>query len=249
MSGKPLVHIGCSGFYYSSWKNKFYPEGLSSRNWLRYYSGVFNSVELNSSFYRKPQLSTLKRYAAETPVGFAFSVKMSRYITHILRMKNCAGAVKELQDLVYEGLEEKLSAFLFQLPATFKYGAENLEFILTAVPPGRHNVVEFRDASWWNEDVQDQFSKRDITFCNVDYPGLKSFFMSTTDTFYLRLHGNPELFKSRYSVEELEKFAKAMPRKAKQYFIYFNNTYFDGGYSNATEMNEIVTRKTKRTHA
>jgi uncharacterized protein YecE (DUF72 family) len=250
MITNPEVHIGCSGYYYSSWKNGFYPKGVPASRWLQYYSSVFDTVELNGTFYRKPQLSTLKRYAQITPTGFGFAVKMSRYITHVLKLQKCKDAVKEFQDLIYEGLEEKLSAFLFQLPATFRYGAENLEFVLTGIPPGRHNIVEFRHESWWNEDVQDQLMKHDITFCNVDYPGLKSYFIATTDLFYLRMHGNPELFKTRYEVEELKKAARKIPADARQYFIYFNNTYHDGAYSNAVELNEILEKKKRRkTHA
>ena len=159
------LYIGCSGYYYSAWRNRFYPEKLPTGKWLEYYATVFDAVELNSTFYRKPQLSALKRYAGMTPDGFVFAVKMSRYITHILKMRNCSQPVKELQDLVYEGLENKLGSFLFQFPATFRYGAENLECILACVPHDSRNVVEFRHVSWWNEDLREQLGKYSITIC------------------------------------------------------------------------------------
>lgn len=246
---KNILHVGCSGFHYPAWKNTFYPKGLLSEDWLAYYSSFFNTVELNSSFYRRPQLSTLKKFAAVTPPGFLFSVKMSRYITHILKLRNCAKAIKEIQDLALKGLKEKLGTFLFQLPATFRYGAENLEHVLSAIPYGQHNVVEFRHPSWWNDDVQDQLSKRDITFCNVDYPGLTSFFMSTTDNFYLRLHGTPELFVSKYNEEDLRKYSRAIPVNAKQYYIYFNNTDSGAAIQNAIMMQEILDRKRNLVYA
>src|SRR5688572_6976117 len=165
-------HIGCSGYYYSSWKNNFYPEGLPSSRWLEYYSTVFNALEINSTFYRQPQLSALKRYASIVPEGFVFAVKMSRYLTHIKRLSQCAEEVQIFQDHVYEGLQDKLGAFLFQLPGSFKYSAENLEHVLANVPSGPQNVVEFRDQSWWNHDVREALERQNITFCNVDYPGL-----------------------------------------------------------------------------
>lgn len=80
-------HIGCSGYYYSNWKNKFYPKGVTAKDYLNYYSSVFNAVELNGTFYRTPSLSQLKKYHAVTEKNFSFSVKMSKYITHVLRLR------------------------------------------------------------------------------------------------------------------------------------------------------------------
>jgi uncharacterized protein YecE (DUF72 family) len=242
-------HIGCSGYYYSSWKNKFYPEGLPSSRWLEYYSSVFNSLEINSTFYRQPSLAALKRYAATVPEGFLFAVKMSRYLTHVKRMTQCAEEVMQFQDLVYEGLQHTLGAFLFQMPATFTYSAENLEHILANVPAGPQNVVEFRHQSWWNHDVREALERQCITFCNVDYPGLITNFMMSTDVFYFRLHGNPELFKSRYLISELERFERNIPDETREHFIFFNNTYFEAGYTNAREMKDIIRHSKKLKHA
>lgn len=244
------LHIGCSGFYYSTWKGKFYPEGLPSSKWLEYYSSVFNSVELNSTFYRQPQLSALKRYASVTPGGFLFAVKMSRYLTHIRRLTHCADEVAEFQDHVYNGLGDRLGAFLFQLPATFRYCAENLEHVLANVPAGPQNVVEFRHASWWNHDTREALERQNITFCNVDYPGLEVPFLMSTDVFYFRAHGNPVLFKSRYAVSDLTRFAMNIPAtRTAEEFIYFNNTWFDGGYSNALEMKQVLLHDKSLAHA
>src|SRR6195952_2566570 len=98
-------YIGCSGYYYPYWKNKFYPQGLQPKNWLEYYSSVFNSVELNGTFYRTPKLSDLKKYAANTPDDFKFSVKMSKYISHIIKLKESKQQIMDFQQLITEGLE------------------------------------------------------------------------------------------------------------------------------------------------
>ena len=140
-------HIGCSGYYYPYWKNKFYPEGLQPKNWLEYYSSVFNTVELNGTFYRMPKLSDLKKYARVTPGNFKFSVKMSRYITHIIKLKESKQPIADFQKLVVEGLENKLNCFLFQLPPSFHYNEENLERIITNIPHKPENVVELRHIS------------------------------------------------------------------------------------------------------
>ncbi len=232
--------IGCSGYYYPNWKNKFYPQGMKPANWLAYYSSVFNSVELNGTFYRTPKLADLKKYATVTEADFKFSVKMSKYISHILKLKDSKQNILDFQALILEGLEDKLSYFLFQLPPSFHYTEENLERIIHNIPHNSHNIVELRHISWWNEEVKTAFKKAGLTFCNVDFPGLESHIMNTSTVFYMRFHGNPELFKSRYEIGELKKYEKQFPDNSKQYAIYFNNTYYDAGYTNALEMMDIV---------
>lgn len=230
--------IGCSGYYYPQWKNKLYPKGLATKNWLAYYSTIFNTVELNGTFYRTPKLPDLKKYAAVTIEGFTFSVKMNRYITHIERLKN-KEAIQDFQDLLIEGLGNKLQHFLFQLPPSFHYSVENLEKIITNIPHNAQNVIEFRHISWWNETVATALRQAKLTFCNVDFPGLDTWFIQTTPHFYLRLHGNPELFKTPYSESQLRSWYAKFP-KAKTASIYFNNTITEAGYENALTLMKIT---------
>jgi uncharacterized protein YecE (DUF72 family) len=234
------LHIGCSGYYYPAWKNKFYPAGLQPKNWLAHYSTVFNTVELNGTFYRTPKLSDLKKYYDVTPPGFRFSVKMSKQITHILKLKESQSLITEFQALIREGLEEKCIHFLFQLPPSFHYSEENLELVLTNIPHNPENVIEFRHVSWWNEDVRRKLAEAELTFCNVDFPGMETFFMHTTDIFYLRLHGNPVLFKSSYEITDLHKFYEGIPEDSVEGCIYFNNTYYEAGYENAMQLQKIA---------
>jgi uncharacterized protein YecE (DUF72 family) len=238
-------NIGCSGFYYPEWKNKFYPAELAQKNWLTFYSSIFNTVELNGTFYRQPKLHALKKNAASTPEDFTFSVKMSRYITHVNRLKD-EQLIHNFQNLIKEGLGTKLAYFLFQMPSSFKYSDENLERIIKNVPHSLMNVVEFRHISWWNATVEEAFRTYGITFCNVDYPGLESFFISPSKTFYLRLHGNPELFVSKYSLAGLKRFIKQFPQDASSYTIYFNNTAREGGYTNATQLAGLLSKTSKK---
>ena len=232
--------IGCSGFSYQYWKNRFYPKGLPAKDWLQYYSTVFNTVELNGTFYRQPKLSDLKKYYSVTPKDFGLSVKMSRYITHILRLKNSKEAIDAFQALILDGLEDKLLHFLFQMPPSFQYTKENLDLVVSFIPHRSQNVVEFRHLSWWNKEAVTALNKAKITFCNVDYPGLKTHFMHTSPKFYFRLHGNPELFKSSYSEPALKKFQKNFPQGCKQYTVYFNNTTFEAGYENSLTLRKII---------
>lgn len=237
---KKGTYIGCSGYYYPAWKNKFYPAGLQPKGWLEYYSTVFNTVELNGTFYRVPRLSSLQKYNDATPSDFRFSVKMNKQITHILKLKESASLIEEFQSLIREGLGEKCIHFLFQLPPSFQYSEENLALVLNNIPHHPENVIEFRHASWWNEDVRQKLAAADLTFCNVDFPGLETFFMQTTNKFYLRLHGNPVLFKSSYETADLHKFYEGIPEGTVGNCIYFNNTYYEAGYENAMMLQKIA---------
>jgi uncharacterized protein YecE (DUF72 family) len=237
---KPKFHIGCSGYFYPQWKNIFYPKELKPREWLGYYNTVFNTVELNGTFYRLPKPSDLKRYADVTTTDFTFSVKTSKYITHNLKLKDTKKSINEFQDLILDGLGNKLANFLFQLPPSFHYNEENLDRVITNIPHKPHNVVEFRHISWWNEEAKLALKKAKLTFCNVDYPGLDSSIINTSNRFYMRFHGNPQLFKSTYSLTKLKSYYKQLPTEARSYHIYFNNTNGNAALNNAQQFMNLV---------
>ncbi len=236
----PLLYIGCSGYYYSYWRNKFYPQGLKPAQWLSHYSTIFNTVELNGTFYRKPTLAALQKYAAATGDDFKFSVKMSRFVTHIKRLKDCQQGIDEFHSLIEEGLGNKLSCVLYQMPPSFQYNDENIDRVLEAIACSPNNVIEFRHVSWWNEDVYKALKKHKITMCNVDFPGLETPIVDTSPNFYLRMHGTPVLFKSSYDLDALQQFTEQLPAKGKTSHIYFNNTYYEAGYTNAMQLKQIV---------
>lgn len=232
MEKRSNIFIGCSGYYYPQWKGNFYPQGLPPAKWLAHYSAVFNTVELNGTFYRIPKLQDLKRQYSNTPEGFTFSVKMNRYITHTLKLSHASEQIGEFQSLVEEGFQEKLHKFLFQMPPSFQYSEKNLELICSAIPGNAQNVVELRHPSWWNDTAEYAFTKKGITFCNVDYPGLKTYFIHSSKDFYLRLHGSPDLFKSSYTDSQLDNYLNKFPN-ANSITVYFNNTFYDAAYKNA----------------
>lgn len=233
-------HIGCSGYYYSYWKNRFYPGWLPAKNWLAYYSTLFDTVELNGTFYSTPRLSTLQNYVGQTPAHFRFSAKMNKYITHILRLKDCRARAEEYCHLLQEGLVEKLGCILFQLPPSFHFNEENLSRVLNSIPASPYHVVEFRHISWWTPGVKQELQKAGISFCNVDYPKLENHIIQTSDVFYFRFHGSPELFKSFYTDETLRQYILKFPKNCRQYYVYFNNTYYEAGYTNAHRLKEML---------
>lgn len=234
------IYIGTSGFSYPSWKGIFYPANLKPAEWLSYYSTQFNTLELNSTFYKFPEVKNLRKMFDATPEDFTFSVKANQKITHIMLMKNAKDTVNEFTEMVAEGLDHKLSNILFQFPPSFRYTEENLSNILHNITYNSKNVLEFRHASWWNEEVIQILREHHLTFCSVSFPALSEEITLTTNNVYVRMHGVPELFKSSYSDEELKSLRERLPSNAEKIFIYFNNTTFEAGFTNARTM-EILT--------
>lgn len=231
-------HIGTSGFSYPYWKNRFYPEGLAVSKWLAYYASVFDTVELNGTFYRFPTVKTLSAFAGKVPDGFQFSVKAHKIITHTMRLRNTKDKIDEFLDICHEGLGGKLGCVLYQLPPSYRFEAERLEDVLANIPHGKHSVVEFRNASWWTEEVFDAFRQVGMTFCSVSYPGLPDDTIDTSGLIYRRMHGVPELFKSAYESTTLNDVAAKI--KDADAYVYFNNTSFEAGYENAIELKGLV---------
>src|ERR1700759_2717586 len=150
--------IGCSGFHYKEWKGKFYPEKLAQKNWFDFYSQHFNTLELNVTFYRFPQLSFLNNWYKKSPDEFCFAVKAPRLITHYKQFNETEQLLSDFYSTVKEGLKEKLGPILFQLPGKIAYTEERLHRIIKSVNPDYINVVEFRHVSWWDKQVYSQLA-------------------------------------------------------------------------------------------
>lgn len=227
-----MLYIGTSGYSYPYWKGRFYPDKWPASKWLEYYASQFNTLELNNTFYRFPSVVSLKRSAARTPADFSFSVKAHRIITHTRRLENATDTIREFMNIVQEGLGLKLCCILYQMPPSYTFSEERLVNIIEHLSPDKRNVIEFRHVSWWRQEVYAHLRKHHINFCSVSYPGLPDDPVITGDFLYRRMHGVPELFKSPYSKKELIRLYQELPLK-KDAFIYFNNTTFESGYTNA----------------
>jgi uncharacterized protein YecE (DUF72 family) len=233
------IYIGTSGFSYPYWKNRFYPEKLPASKWLQYYATQFNTLEINSSFYRFPKVENLRKSALQTPEDFVFTVKAHKIITHTRRMKNAKDKITEFMDIVNEGLGDKLGCTLFQMPPSYFYTDDRLNDVVNHLTSGSRNVIEFRHASWWNPVVYQALDACNVHFCSVSFPGLPEDNISTGGSFYKRMHGVPELFTSSYTKRQLQTLARQLPSDG-QNFIYFNNTMFEAGYSNARLLQQLV---------
>ena len=239
---KSRIYIGCSGFSNRDWKGFFFPEELPPKEQLNFYATQFNTVEINSTFYRRPRPQTLQNWYERTGEDFKFFIKIPKTITHIKRLKDTAAETTDFCNHIHNGIKEKLAGFLFQMPPSFHYSEEHLEQLIKTVDFRFLNVVEFRHKSWWTEEIFETLKKKNIVFSGVSFPKdiPDDFIINNSKSVYYRLHGVPVLFKSEYSVEELEKLAKEI-RKAKQdVFVFFNNTWGIAALKNALYLKKLL---------
>ena len=242
MNTKAKFYIGTCGFQNKHWKGIFYPEKLAMRKWFEYYGEQFNSLEINTTFYRFPAVAHLELWYNKSPAEFKFSVKAPRLITHFKTFDDCERLLHDFYTACREGLKEKLGCTLFQMPAKVEYSFEKLDLILSSLNPSFQNVIEFRHVSWWNYDVYDALAEKNITFCNISHPQLPTDLVANTPIFYLRLHGDENLYYSDYPTPRLKSFLQGIRQfsEMKEAYVYFNNTASQCGVLNAIEFNNIV---------
>ena len=235
------IYTGCSGFYYREWKDIFYPEKLPQSKWFAFYCEHFNTLEINATFYKFPTEKSLAKWYNTSPADFKFSVKAPRLITHYKKFSECESLVNDFYTAVSTGLQEKLGCVLFQLPPQFIYSPEMLEKIISSIDLSFQNAFEFRHASWWNENVFEQFRKNKLIFCGVSFPKLPDEVISTTSNLYYRFHGVPVLYKSVYD----EKFIESIYRQIEninpsEAWIYFNNTWGNAAIENSRFLQKLI---------
>jgi len=234
------VFIGTSGYFYWDWKGKFYPIDLKPDRWFEYYAKYFNTLEINSTFYKFPTNSSLKRWYKIAPDGFFYSIKVNKIITHLKRFKGTKDILKQFYTLSYNTLREKLGVFLFQLPPSFRYKKANLEVITGQLDNSFKNAIEFRNESWFVQEVFEILEKENIIFCCISAPKFNDICKNTAKTVYVRFHGKKQWYKYRYSKDELKLWAeKIINLNPEEAFIYFNNTYNAYAVENALQMKEI----------
>jgi uncharacterized protein YecE (DUF72 family) len=234
--------IGCSGFYYKGWKERFYPKGLPQRKWFEFYCESFNTVELNVTFYRFPKPEDLKGWYNRSPGNFKFTVKAPRLITHYKKFKGVQRELGDFYNTVNKGLGEKLGCVLFQLHPAIEYSEDNLERIIKSLDQGFTNVIEFRHASWWRDSVYKTLKENQITFCGISYPNLPDIVIKTAPTIYYRFHGVPHLYLSSYSKQKLNSIQLDVKkfRGIENVYAYFNNDIEVYAIDNARQLKALV---------
>jgi uncharacterized protein YecE (DUF72 family) len=237
--------IGTSGWHYDDWRGRFYPEKLPKAKWLEFYSGHFNTLELNNSFYHLPSEAAFDNWYHASPPDFVFAVKVSRFITHIKRLKDCEDAIGNFMSRA-RLLKEKLGPLLYQLPPGLHRDDDRLEAFLQKLPRDLKHTIEFRHQSWFEDDVFKILRSYHTGFCVFDMPKLTSPLLATTNFAYVRFHGRQGLYSSRYTDEEMADWAEkiaGLSKKAESVNIYFNNDVAGYALENAQTIREYLETK------
>ena len=231
--------IGCSGWQYRDWRGRLYPEGLAQSRWLARYSEEFDTVEVNSTFYRLASRNAVARWVEQTPPDFVFAVKASRYLTHVRRLREIDQGIHRFYERIMPLVEsDKRGPVVWQLPPNFRRDDDLLAGVLERVPPGRH-AFEFRHESWFTNDVYALLREHGAALAIGDHPRWP--FQArelTTDWTLIRLHHGHRGRRGNYSQTELDEWARriAQWRRRAEVFVYFNNDWEGFAVENARSL-------------
>jgi uncharacterized protein YecE (DUF72 family) len=227
------LRIGCSGWNYRSWRGRFYPADLPVSRWLAYYASVFDTVEVNNTFYRLPEASTFASWRTQTPSGFLMATKASRFLTHMKRLKDPAEPLHRFFSRV-SALGPAVGPVLYQLPPQFHRDLDRLAAFLRVLPRsapagGRRrirHVMEFRDPSWYEQEVFDLLAEFDVALCLHDKADSPIDDLVVGPFVYVRFHGTSGHYHGSYSQRTLAKRAAWLAeqwRGGREVYAYFNN--------------------------
>jgi uncharacterized protein YecE (DUF72 family) len=242
MKGK--IHVGTSGWHYKHWVGTFYPPGTKDLDQLTYYIRFFKTVELNNSFYRLPPSQKITNWRKFVPTDFIFSVKASRYITHAKKLNLGKDNIRLFFNSVRR-FKEKLGPILFQLPPRWKLNADRLHHFLRVLPKKYRYTFEFRDPSWYNDEVYKLLRKYNCAFCIYELGGYHSPIITTADFVYIRLHGPGAKYSGSYPKNKLKKWAvlcENWSKQGKEVFIYFDNDQAGYAAFNAQTIQNLLNK-------
>ncbi|MGH9186280.1 MAG: DUF72 domain-containing protein [Acidimicrobiales bacterium] len=238
-----MLWVGTSGWQYDSWRGRFYPQHLATTRWLPHYARRFPTVEVNNTFYRLPERPTFERWAAETPEGFLFACKLSRYLTHVRRLRDPDEAVGRFLDRA-AGLGDRLGPLLLQLPPTLGVEPDRLAATLAAFPPSVRVAVELRHVSWFSEEVAAVLHEHGAALCWSDrHSRLLSPLWRTTDWVYVRLHEGTARPRPSYGRRALESWIRRIGDATDgEGYVYFNNDANACAPRNAAQLATLAAR-------
>ena len=222
-----MLRIGTSGYQYRHWRGRFYPRDVAMSRWLEYYADRFETVELNATFYRLPESRAFRRWASLVPDGFCFAVKASRYLTHVLRLKDPREPVERLMDRASH-LDDHLGPILLQLPPTLPLELERLEETLAAFPPHVRIAVEPRHASWFVPPTKTLLARYDAALCLADRHSRHPAEWRTAAWTYLRFHEGRSRPRPCYGRSALAAWVRRLGDgwgEQPDAYVYFNNDH------------------------
>jgi len=219
------VRVGCSGWQYRHWRGDFYPSGLPLTRWFEHYASVFDTVEINNSFYRLPERATFASWARRAPPTFEFAVKASRFLTHMKKLKDPEEPIERLFSRM-RALGTHLGPVLYQLPPGWKVDVDRFAAFLAALPGDVRHVVEFREPSWYAPEVLRMMAERRVALCLHDMPGSAPERVRTGPFVYVRFHGAGQKYGGAYPERRLQGWASWLDGQRADgcdVYAYFNN--------------------------
>ncbi len=244
---RPEAWIGTSGWNYPHWSGLFYPKGMGPSQWFRHYASRFDTVEVNSTFYRLPDADVFVRWKEDAPAGFRFALKASRFIIHVKRLLDPDDSTAEFLNRS-AGLRSKLGPVLFQMPPGGRVNLDRLQLFLAylgrqEILPGLKVVLEAREPSWLAGDVLDMLRKANVALCLADWPDLPVEGPITAGFVYVRRHGAGSVYAGSYPRGALQQEAervKSWLAEGRSVYVYFNNDAQAHAIANAIMLKELL---------
>jgi uncharacterized protein YecE (DUF72 family) len=240
------ISIGCSGWNYSHWRDGvFYPSHCPASRWLSFYAERFDTVEVNASFYRLPRRDAVARWAEQTPTDFVFAVKVSRYVTHVKRLREVDVHLPLLLERIAPlAVPGKLGPLLWQLPPTFRRDDERLAEALAAFPRNLRHAVEFRHESWFAPEPLALLAEHGVALVVADRPGSPGPERPEPAAAFsfVRFHHGSRGRRGNYSDAELADWACTLRRWACRgnVYAYFNNDWEGFAPRNAATLQRLL---------
>lgn len=243
------IRIGTSGWHYKHWIGRYYPENVKPGEMLKFYLRDFDTVELNNTFYQLPKETSFDAWRDAAPVKFVYAVKGSRFITHMIKLKDPQRGLANFLPRA-ERLGRKLGPILWQLPPRWNANPERLDEFLAQLPRTHHYAVELRNESWMSDAVLEVLRKHNAAFCIYELAGYRTPIELTADWTYIRLHG-PTSFKYQgsYTDQQMEEWAERIDGwrgSLKQVYVYFDNDDSAYAVNNALTLKRLTGTLKKR---
>jgi uncharacterized protein YecE (DUF72 family) len=241
------VRIGCSGWQYRHWRGDFYPADLPSHRWLDFYAARFDTVEINNSFYRLPEPTVFGSWRRRVPRGFVYAVKASRFLTHMKKLKDPAEPLARFFSHARQ-LGPTFGPVLYQLPPRWPANLERLETFLQELPARRRHAIEFREPSWYSDEVFALLRRHRIALCLHDMKGATPERVAIGPFVYLRFHGTTR-YSGSYDDDTLEDWAEWLRphiERGVPVYAYFNNDVGGHAPRDAVRLREAIARRAGR---
>jgi uncharacterized protein YecE (DUF72 family) len=237
------IRVGCSGWNYADWRERVYPRGMPPHRWLAHYATLFDTVEVNSTFYRLAKPHVVAAWLEATPPGFVFAVKASQFLTHMKRLVGIEQGIERF----YAGIaplaaSPKLGPVLWQLPERMERDVPRLAAALDALPLGRH-CFEFRHQSWFCDEVLELLRSHGVALAIGHHPGRPwQPWTLTADWSFVRFHFGARGRRGNYSDSELRELAPRVAALAERadVFAYFNNDWEGFAVKNALRLRGLL---------